>query len=83
MKHLAKRRSHGQPVPPRWPDQVGINAPKTLHVSGEVPIELHSSLFVSVQNPLTHSVTLPLEPPIKGKCKWLLMSSDRPLMASL
>ena len=36
-----ERFSHGQPVPPRWPDQVGINAPKTLHVSGEVPIELH------------------------------------------
>jgi len=29
------RFSRGQPVPPRWPDYVGINAPKTLELSGE------------------------------------------------
>ena len=30
-----ERFSRGQPVPPRWPEQVGINAPKTLSLSGE------------------------------------------------
>jgi len=30
-----ERFSRGLPVPPRWPDQVGINAPKTLQLSGE------------------------------------------------
>ena len=30
-----ERFSAGQPVPPRWPDYVGINAPKTLPLSGE------------------------------------------------
>lgn len=29
------RFSRGQPFPPRWPRQVGINAPKTLELSGE------------------------------------------------
>ena len=29
-----ERFSRGQPIPPRWPDQVGINAPKTLQFSG-------------------------------------------------
>ena len=36
-----ERFSHGRPVPPRWPDAVWINAPKTLALSGEVPIKLH------------------------------------------
>jgi hypothetical protein len=30
-----ERFSRGLPIPPRWPDQVGINAPKTLPLSGE------------------------------------------------
>lgn len=30
-----ERFSRGVPTPPRWPDQVGINAPKTLPISGE------------------------------------------------
>jgi putative transposase len=30
-----ERFSRGQPNPPRWPEQVGINAPKTLPLSGE------------------------------------------------
>ena len=30
-----ERFSRGQPLSPRWPDQVGINAPKTLPLSGE------------------------------------------------
>jgi len=30
-----ERFSQGQPSAPRWPDQVGINAPKTLQLSGE------------------------------------------------
>ena len=30
-----ERFSRGLPVPPRWPEQVGINAPKTLELSGE------------------------------------------------
>jgi putative transposase len=30
-----ERFSRGQPVPPHWPEQVGINAPKTLALSGE------------------------------------------------
>ncbi len=30
-----ERFSQGLPVPPRWPAQVGINAPKTLQLSGE------------------------------------------------
>lgn len=30
-----QRFSRGQPVPPRWPMEVGINAPKTLQLSGE------------------------------------------------
>lgn len=30
-----ERFSRGQPVPPRWPEQVGINAPRTLELSGE------------------------------------------------
>jgi len=29
-----ERFSRGQPIPPRWPEQVGINAPKTLELSG-------------------------------------------------
>jgi len=30
-----ERFSRGQPIPPRWPDQVGINFRKTLPLSGE------------------------------------------------
>ena len=30
-----ERFSRGVPTPPRWPDQVGINAPKTVPISGE------------------------------------------------
>jgi len=30
-----ERFSRGLPIPPRWPKQVGINAPKTLQLSGE------------------------------------------------
>jgi putative transposase len=30
-----ERFSRGLPIPPRWPEQVGINAPKTLALSGE------------------------------------------------
>jgi putative transposase len=30
-----ERFSRGLPIPPRWPEQVGINAPKTLQLSGE------------------------------------------------
>jgi len=30
-----ERFSRGQPVPPRWPEQVGINAPKTLQLPEE------------------------------------------------
>ena len=30
-----ERFSRGQPIPPRLPDQVGINAPKILQLSGE------------------------------------------------
>jgi putative transposase len=30
-----ERFSRGLPVPPRWPDQVGINVPKTIPISGE------------------------------------------------
>jgi putative transposase len=30
-----ERFSRGQPIPPRWPDQVGINAPKIVPISGE------------------------------------------------
>jgi len=30
-----ERFSRGQPLAPRWPAQVGINAPKTLQLSGE------------------------------------------------
>jgi putative transposase len=30
-----QRFSQGRPVPPRWPMEVGINAPKTLQLSGE------------------------------------------------
>lgn len=29
-----ERFSRGQPIPPHWPKQVGINAPKTLELSG-------------------------------------------------
>jgi len=30
-----ERFSRKPPIPPRWPEQVGINAPKTLELSGE------------------------------------------------
>jgi putative transposase len=30
-----ERFSRGLPIPPRWPEQAGINAPKTLELSGE------------------------------------------------
>jgi putative transposase len=30
-----ERFSRGQPIPPRWPAQVGINAPSTLPLTGE------------------------------------------------
>jgi putative transposase len=36
-----QRFSRGQPVPLRWPDHVGINAPKTLQLSGESLYERH------------------------------------------
>lgn len=46
-----ERFSQGQPVPPRWPAFVGINAPKTLQLSGECPSnDTKLSPFVS-KNP--------------------------------
>jgi len=46
-----ERFSRGQPNPPRLPEQVGINAPKTLHLSGE-PLSNDTKLSPSVsKNP--------------------------------
>lgn len=46
-----ERFSQGQPIPPRWPEHVGINAPKTLTLSGEcLPNDTKLSPLVS-KNP--------------------------------